>query len=172
MSSRRDLLGHEPCRHGPTALSRTGLVGCSKRPDFSPAQPWRAETRHSAGKAAGNFSFPQRFTFHASRFTVLESDARTPLAGFFNSLLGLFDLDDRLALIRSAIQAGIMRQLDLVALRTDGHARRCDAQLLCAPFVASFPGMFMFRIWHGNSFSLSIAVGHAMMLTVRRSCGS
>ena len=77
LSSRRDPLGHEPCRHGPKAQSRT--------------------------------------------------------------YLGLFDLDDRLALIRSAIQAGVMRQLDLVALRTDGHARRCDTQFLCAPLVASFP---------------------------------
>src|SRR6266850_7099543 len=32
--------------------------------------------------------------------------------------------------------------------------------------------MFMFRIWHGNSFSLSIAGGHARILTVRRSCVS
>ena len=53
--------------------------------------------------------------------------------------LGLFDLDDRFALIRSAIQAGVMRQLDLVALWTDGHARRCDAQFLRAPLVSSFP---------------------------------
>jgi len=75
------------------------------------------------------------------------SSRRDPLAmspagvlnGPVTNLLGLFDLDDRLALIRSAIQAGIMWQLDLVALRTDGHARRCDAQLLCAPLVASFP---------------------------------
>jgi hypothetical protein len=28
-----------------------------------------------------------RFTFHASRFTVLVSDARTPLADFFSILL-------------------------------------------------------------------------------------
>ena len=53
--------------------------------------------------------------------------------------LGLFDLDDRLAFIRAAIQAGVMRQLNLVALRTDGHARRCNAQFLCAPLVASLP---------------------------------
>lgn len=106
---------------------------------------------------------------HVSRVT---GHGPWPLEAFSLSCLGLFDLDDRLAFIRSAIQAGIMRQLDLVALRTDGHARRCDAQLLCTPLVASFPGMFMFRIWHGDSFSLSIAGGHAMMLTVRRSCGS
>jgi len=61
------------------------------------------------------------------------------LADFFNSLLGFFDLDDRLALVRSAIQAGVMRQLDLVALWTDGHARRGNAQFLCAPLVAAFP---------------------------------
>jgi hypothetical protein len=34
------------------------------------------------------------------------SDVRTPLADFFNSLLGFFYLDDRLALVRSAIQTG------------------------------------------------------------------
>src|SRR5580765_2130289 len=32
--------------------------------------------------------------------------------------------------------------------------------------------MFMFRIRHGNSFSLSIAAGHTMMLTIHRSCVS
>jgi len=55
------------------------------------------------------------------------------------SLLGFFDLDDRFALIRSTIQAGIMRQLQLVALRADGHARGRDTQFLCAPLIASFP---------------------------------
>ncbi|HZC80867.1 MAG TPA: hypothetical protein VE222_03975, partial [Nitrospiraceae bacterium] len=63
-----------------------------------------------------------------------------------------------------------MRQFDLVALRTDGHPRRRDTQFLCTPLVASFPRMFMFRIRHGNSFSLTIARGHVMMLTIRRSC--
>jgi len=67
------------------------------------------------------------------------SAARTPLAAFFSSLLGLFDLDNRFTLIRPTIQAGIMRQLKLVALRTDGHARRRDTQFLCAPLIASFP---------------------------------
>jgi hypothetical protein len=56
----------------------------------------------------------------------------------FDSLLGLFDLDDRFTLVCSAIQTGVMRQLDLVALGTDGHARRGNAQFLCAPLVASF----------------------------------
>jgi hypothetical protein len=30
------------------------LAGCSKRPDFSPAQPWRAETRLVPSKAAAS----------------------------------------------------------------------------------------------------------------------
>ena len=29
-------------------------AGCSKRPDFSPAQPWRAETRLVPNKAAAS----------------------------------------------------------------------------------------------------------------------
>src|SRR5688572_1241499 len=79
---------------------------------------------------------------------------RTPLAGLFNSPLGLFDLYHRLALIRSAIQTSVMRQFEFMALWTDGHARGSDAQFLGTPLVASFPRMFMFWIWHGNSFSL------------------
>ena len=57
-----------------------------KKAAFSPAQPRRAKTRRSAGKAA----VPQlttRFTFHASRFTLLWNDARTTLADFFSILL-------------------------------------------------------------------------------------
>ena len=57
---------------------------------------------------------------------------------FFNRLLGFFDLDNRLALIGSAMQTGVMRQLDLMALRTDRHTRRGNAQFLCAACVASF----------------------------------
>jgi hypothetical protein len=64
---------------------------------------------------------------------------RTPLAGLFNSLLGLFDLNNRLTLIRSAIQTGVMRQFEFMALWTDGHARWGDAQFLGTPLVASFP---------------------------------
>ena len=93
--------------------------GCSKRP---------------SSKAAA--SEEARRTL---RYVEPLNDARTPLADTFSILLGFFDLDDRLALIRSAIQAGVMRQLDLVALGTDGHARRGDAQLLRAPLVAAFP---------------------------------
>ena len=51
----------------------SSIAGCSKRPDFSPAQPRRAKTRRSAGKAATSAGL---------------SGARTKLAGFFNSLLG------------------------------------------------------------------------------------
>jgi hypothetical protein len=60
-------------------------VGCSKRPDFSPAQPWRAETRLIPCNAAAPRLTP-RFTFHASRFTVPVIEARTPLADFFSIL--------------------------------------------------------------------------------------
>jgi hypothetical protein len=50
-------------RHGGNSLVRTSRTsgvhhaGCSKRPDFSPAQPWRAETRLVPGKAAANYPF-------------------------------------------------------------------------------------------------------------------
>ena len=64
---------------------------------------------------------------------------RTPLRTWNESRLGFFDLDDGLTLVGSAIQAGVMRELDLMALRTDGHARRGHAQFLGTPRVASFP---------------------------------
>ena len=57
-------------------------AGCSKRPDFSPAQPWRAETRLVPGKAAA--SEEARRTL---RYVEPLSDARTPLADFFSILL-------------------------------------------------------------------------------------
>ena len=34
------------------AQQKNTSAGCSKRPDFSPAQPWRAETRLVPSKAA------------------------------------------------------------------------------------------------------------------------
>ena len=52
-----------------------------KKAAFSPAQPRRAKTRRSAGKAA----VPQLTL--VSRFTLLWNDARTPLADFFSILL-------------------------------------------------------------------------------------
>ena len=53
-----------------------------KKAAFSPAQPRRAKTRHSAGKAAT----PQLTL--VSRFTRLWNEARTKLADFFSILLG------------------------------------------------------------------------------------
>ena len=52
--------------------------GCSNRPDLSPAQPRRAETRRSAGKAA----VPQLTL--VSRFTLLWSEPRTKLGACFS----------------------------------------------------------------------------------------
>jgi hypothetical protein len=43
--------------------------------------------RRAFSKQGRNSSVDPRFTFHASRFTVLESEARTPLADFFCILL-------------------------------------------------------------------------------------
>jgi len=59
------------------------IPGCSKRPGFSPAQPWRAETRLLPNKAAAlQLTLVSRFTPHVSRFL------RTKLGDFFNILLG------------------------------------------------------------------------------------
>src|SRR5437016_13792306 len=59
-----------------------GPAGCSNRPDFSPAQPWRAETRLIPSKAAT--SEEGRRTL---RYVEPLSEARTMLADFFNILL-------------------------------------------------------------------------------------
>ena len=58
------------------------LAGCSKRPVFSPAQPRRAKTRRSAGKATA--SEEARRTL---RYVEPLSEARTLLADFFSVLL-------------------------------------------------------------------------------------
>ena len=65
-------------------------AGCSKRPDFSPAQPWRAETRLVPSKAAA--SEEARRTL---RYVEPLSDARTTLADFFSILLVLALTDAR-----------------------------------------------------------------------------
>ena len=57
-------------------------TGCSKRPDFSPTQPWRVETRLFPSKAAA--SEEARRTL---RYVEPLSEVRTPLAGFFSILL-------------------------------------------------------------------------------------
>jgi len=91
------------------ALTHEQLAGCSKRSDFSPAQPWRTETRLVPGKATASeearrygphFVGPfvlaidlgeRKIPSNASDFrtTLVEplSDARTPLAEFFSNLL-------------------------------------------------------------------------------------
>ena len=51
--------------------------------------------------------------------------------------LNFLYLNDRLALVGSAIQAGVMRELEFMTLRTDGHARGCHPQFLSAPLIAS-----------------------------------
>src|SRR6267143_4831812 len=58
----------------------------------SPARPESAETASSpkyapSPKQGRTSAVDPRFTFHASRFTVPGSDARTPLADFFSILL-------------------------------------------------------------------------------------
>ena len=57
-------------------------AGCSKSPGFSPAQPRRAKTLPSAGKAAA--SEAARRTL---RYVEPLSEARTPLADFSSILL-------------------------------------------------------------------------------------
>src|ERR1051325_1449929 len=49
----------KPSCHGENSMASAQMgqwkrsAGCSKRPDFSPSQPWRAETRLVHSKAAG-----------------------------------------------------------------------------------------------------------------------
>ena len=50
-----------------------------------------------------------------------------------------FDLDHGLTLVRAAVQAGVMRQLQLVTLGTDRHPGRRHAKFLRAALVASRP---------------------------------
>ena len=74
------------CWHSRASRVRTCAIteapaGCSNRPDFSPAQPWRAETRLVPSKAAA-----PRLTL-VSRFTVPWSDARTKLMACLSTLL-------------------------------------------------------------------------------------
>jgi len=62
----------------------------------SPARPESAKTASSPRDApypmqGRSSAADPRFTFHASRFTVLGSEARTKLAVFFSILPGLLD---------------------------------------------------------------------------------
>ena len=113
-AGRGKLCGHTGislvCTSGITGVHH---AGCSKRPDFSPAQPQRAETRPVPSKAAASeeakryiphFVWAARpchgswrtgkppTTFPSSEKLLLNveplSDARTPLPDFFSILLG------------------------------------------------------------------------------------
>ena len=60
---------------------------------ISPSHPESAKAASSprdapCPKQGRSSSADPRFTFHASRFTVLGNDVRTPLADFINSLPG------------------------------------------------------------------------------------
>lgn len=65
--------------------------------------------------------------------------------------LHFLDLNDGLAFIGAAVQAGVMGQLQFMALGTDRHAWRCHPQLLRPALIASGSRMFMFRIGHSSS---------------------
>ena len=69
-------------------------AGCSKRPDVSPAQPWRAKTRLVPNKAADE-SKPEAYPLgYVEDF----DESRTKLADFFSSLLRIEDCRmDRMA---------------------------------------------------------------------------
>jgi hypothetical protein len=95
----------------PVTDNRNAPVECSKRPDFSPALPRRAKTRHSADKAAareearkyephlvrlfalvmglGERNDPSRVSDSDTLLLRVEPlrDARTKLADFFSILL-------------------------------------------------------------------------------------
>lgn len=105
-----------------------------------------------AGPGSGKAPVNQQLTPAVGRRGIATRLFRHPCLDFF-------DLDDGLALIGSAIEAGVMRQLEFVTLRAHGHARRCDSQFLRAPLVASGPGMFMFRIRHRSSSKRSAPAG-------------
>jgi hypothetical protein len=79
-----------------------------------------------------------------ARFSRVDFEDRVARSNFF-------DLNDGLALIGPAIQAGVMRQLEFMTLRTDRHPRWGDPQFLCPSLVASRSGMLMFWIRHGSS---------------------
>src|SRR5256885_629087 len=68
-------------------MAEAGSAGSSKRPDVSPAQPRRAKTRRSAGKAAAS----EEAIRTQSRTLESLTEARTPLEEFFNSLRGGHD---------------------------------------------------------------------------------
>ena len=52
------------------------------------------------------------------------------------SSLDFLDLNDRFPLIGTAVQAGVVWQFQFVALGADGHPRRSNPELLCAPLIS------------------------------------
>jgi hypothetical protein len=60
------------------AQAENAPAGCSKWPDFSPSQPWRAETRLSPSKAATSED-PEAYPLG---YVQPLSEARTMLADF------------------------------------------------------------------------------------------
>ena len=60
-------------------------AGCAKDQTSHPPNP--GAPRRALPKQGRSFSADPRFTFHASRFTDTESDARTQLTDFFSILL-------------------------------------------------------------------------------------
>ena len=85
-----------------------------KKATVSPAQPRRAVTRHSAGKAAANNVFI-RITHHTSLV------ARTPLADFFSIRLVLIEIpirDVRIDTFTTDFAIGPERRDFIITLRT------------------------------------------------------
>ena len=100
----------------------TKTSGCSKRPDVSPAQLRRSETRRSAGKAAASEG-----ARHTLRYVEPLSDARTPLADFFSILLALTQLmhhvDSRGHMFDRCRREDPMAQIEDVSRTTAGPAQ-------------------------------------------------
>lgn len=69
-----------------------------------------------------------------------DSPARMPGCQMYQrDQLDFFDLNDGFAFIGAAVQTGVVRELQFVALRADRHTRRCYPQFLSATLVASRP---------------------------------
>jgi len=77
-------------------LKKARLLTRPTLADIAPSRPESAKTASSPWNApypmqGRSSEADPRFTFHASRFTVLGSEARTKLAAFFSILPGLLD---------------------------------------------------------------------------------
>src|SRR6185295_694898 len=129
-------------------------TGCSKRPDISPAQPRRAKTPRSTGKAAASEE-ARRYVPHfvwavrrymglgqqknpsrvpASKTVLLRievlSDARTPLADFVSILLERYgDGDDDAWTTGAVVDGDQLRHRD--RLPWGGRATVLEGQPIC-----------------------------------------